>query len=344
MLGISQLDILIFTHAHSDHIGGGVTIINQLNPKKIYYKEIDLYAYENKHPDEVIYKQAKMFEEILLTARNKGCELIKVATNGFEIKINEYENLKFYNMQTDINKTLNELSMMNLYSFKGSKTLFAGDCPFYEAKQFLSSMGLTNNCLKHLKMAHHGGSGSVDLEYLTITRPRTAFFTGYSIPVEKNLLMCKYVCNCKTYTALWGETFYCSFLVTQTGVIPNTNTREEYCSNELFTLDNSEYHFINSNGECVNFGIVNFLGNDYLINNYNKYIPKVDFGWGTYKGNEYCFRSDGRVVKNQWVKSNSTDSWYYVGNNGIALMDCKQVIGNVEYTFESSGRAVPSPI
>lgn len=158
--GIKNIEGLIITHFDSDHAGGAVDLINNLNIKNVYVNSLNDKSYlANK-----IYSCAKCKKNIhILLVKNdetiysEGNLKIKEFDAGFKGK--EFEN---------------ENSIITLISDKDFDELFMGDAgieAFERIKNYLPGK------VEVLKVGHHGAKNSVNQSFLDRINPEIAIIS-----------------------------------------------------------------------------------------------------------------------------------------------------------------------
>jgi len=93
--GKVNIEFVLGTHAHSDHIGGFDTVINhpQINVKTAYlkpYREEDIFVYERKRWD-----NREVYEQMLSAVKQNGVELVE-AFDNFKLPLGDFS-LTFFN-------------------------------------------------------------------------------------------------------------------------------------------------------------------------------------------------------------------------------------------------------
>lgn len=160
--GIKNVEGLIITHFDSDHAGGAVDLINNLNIKNIYVNSLN----DKSKLAKKIYSCAKCKKNIhILLAKNnetvysegdlKIKEFIAGGVNGSE----EFEN---------------ENSIITLVSNKDFNELFMGDAgieAFDRIKNYLPKN------IEVLKVGHHGAKNVVNKEFLDRINPQIAIIS-----------------------------------------------------------------------------------------------------------------------------------------------------------------------
>lgn len=152
-LNINDIDILVGTHPHEDHIGGLPDIINSLEIGKIYLPNATTTT--------------KIFEKLLDT----------IEENNYKItvpKINEEFNLNNMNFKVIYTGTdesdLNNTSIVLKLEYGKTSYLFTGDATKPTEEKILDK-DITSDVLK---IGHHGSSYSTTEEFLNKVNPKYA--------------------------------------------------------------------------------------------------------------------------------------------------------------------------
>lgn len=158
--GIKNIEGLIITHFDSDHAGGAVDLIDNLNIKNVYVNSLN----DKSNLAKKIYTcvECKKNTHILLAKNNEvmyseGNLKIRDFVGGF--KGEEFEN---------------ENSIITLISDKNFDELFMGDAgieAFERIKNYLPKN------IEVLKVGHHGAKNSVNKEFLDRINPQTAIIS-----------------------------------------------------------------------------------------------------------------------------------------------------------------------
>ena len=138
--GIQQIDYLIGTHIHEDHIGGIIDIVNNIQVEKIFmpYNEKDNSEFYNK------VKKAIKSKDLLIETLKETDELSLGENLVFKI---------LYVDNTEPTKA-NNASIVAQLTYAKQKYLFMGDAE-KEVENKLISKGLLED-VDVLKVGHHG--------------------------------------------------------------------------------------------------------------------------------------------------------------------------------------------
>ena len=152
-LGYGEIDILIATHPHADHIGGMAHIIKNFDIDKFYMPKVS--------------HNTKTFEGMLRAAESKG---LKVHTAKAGVNLITEEKLSA-DMLSPINisyKDLNNFSTVVMLTYGDTKFLFMGDAEA-QVEEMLGDVSADV-----LKVGHHGSSTSSRKAFLERVSPKYA--------------------------------------------------------------------------------------------------------------------------------------------------------------------------
>lgn len=159
--GIKKLDYVIFSHFDSDHAGGLIYILENLNVKNV------IIGIQNE--DSYLYR--KMLEIV----NEKNINLILI-DNPKIIKIdNVYLDFIWPIKNELINENkLNNNSLVFRLIYKDIKIMFTGDIEEIAEKKIIEIYNKSNNRLKAdiLKIAHHGSDTSSIDSFLEKVNPK----------------------------------------------------------------------------------------------------------------------------------------------------------------------------
>ncbi len=155
-LKINDIDIVIGTHPHEDHIGGMSYIIDSFDIGKIYLPDVT--------------SNAKFFEKLLDSIESKDYK-ISIPKIGEKIKLN---NLVFNVLSVDDNdKNINDCSIVLKLNYLDTKYLFMGDASKSVEKKLLDK----DIKADVIKIGHHGSSYSSSKKFLESVNPNIAIIS-----------------------------------------------------------------------------------------------------------------------------------------------------------------------
>ncbi len=154
--GIKNIECLIITHFDSDHSGGAVDLIKDLNIKIVYVNSL--------------YNKSRLAREIYSASKSK----LKLARNN-EIIYKE-KNLTIRNFIADVknSESENENSIITLISDKDFDQLFMGDggiIAFDKIKSYLPDN------IEILKVGHHGAKNVLNQNLLSRIKPEVSIIS-----------------------------------------------------------------------------------------------------------------------------------------------------------------------
>lgn len=156
--GIKNIQGFIITHFDSDHAGGAVDLIENLNIKNVYVNSLN----DKSHLAKKIYRTAKNKTNLVLAKNNEVIYRedklsIKTFLAGLKSEENENEN-----------------SVITLVSDNSFEELFMGDAgvvAFDKIKKHLPKN------IEVLKVGHHGAKNVVDKKFLDAINPQIAIIS-----------------------------------------------------------------------------------------------------------------------------------------------------------------------
>jgi beta-lactamase superfamily II metal-dependent hydrolase len=163
--GIKQIDYMIATHNHKDHIGSLDRVIKEFEVKNILVSngKLDTKAYYE-------FIDAMDFKSIIP----------KIPSEGELIVLGEDSYIKIYN--TKGGTYTNDESLITLYCNGTDKFLFAGDAEKTTEERVLEKMEKVDV----LKIGHHGSASSTTEIFLDKLKPQYAVITNSESNVYAN--------------------------------------------------------------------------------------------------------------------------------------------------------------
>lgn len=154
--GVKQLDVVVGTHPHADHIGGLDTVINYFPVKKIYMPK----AINN----------TKSFRDVLTAVKDKGLK-VTTAKAGVALPL-EGTDACFIAPVEDTYESLNNYSAVIKLDYGSQSFLLTGDAEAESEAQILNSGAALKSAV--LKVGHHGSSTSTSAKFLKAAAPQYA--------------------------------------------------------------------------------------------------------------------------------------------------------------------------
>jgi competence protein ComEC len=172
-LGHSNIDYLIATHPHADHIGGMTTVVNGLSIGKIYMPKVAQIT--------------KVYENLLLAIKSKGLT-VNTAKAGINILKIGSLNIDMIAPVDTLYSDINDYSAVIKITYGSNSFLFMGDA------QALSEGQITANVKADvLKVGHHGSNTSTSSKFLSRVSPKYAVIevgkgNSYGHPASATLI------------------------------------------------------------------------------------------------------------------------------------------------------------
>lgn len=161
--GFTKIDTVIISHFDNDHIGGILTLMEELKVGKVYIsKQIENSTNYQKFLEIVNTKKIKVYE---VKAGNRIC-----------IDKNLYFDVLWpMEKQITTNVLNNNAIVCNLH-YRNFSMLFTGDIEEIAEQDILNLYSENQNLLKAdiLKVGHHGSKTSSTEKFLNLVKPRTA--------------------------------------------------------------------------------------------------------------------------------------------------------------------------
>lgn len=156
-LGIKNINYLIATHPHEDHIGGLDVILKNFKVESVYAPKIITTTTD--------------FKDIIFEL-NKESKRINIAEKGLTINLDDRSYLNFLSPEDKKYDNINNYSTVIKLNYGNISFLFTGDSEILIENMLLSS----NNNLSAdiLKVGHHGSKTSTSKEFLKKVAPKYA--------------------------------------------------------------------------------------------------------------------------------------------------------------------------
>ncbi len=161
-LGVTQIDIVIATHPHPDHVGGLTEVLQRIPVSKIY-----MNGQSEATPE---------YERFMAAVTTTGVECQQIG-RGDVITIGDLVFTVLSPLVIDPAQ-INNNSLVLRMIYRNTSFLFTADIDDGAEYQILGSGATIGSDI--IKLGHHGGSGSSSTEFLNAVDPTMAIYsTGY---------------------------------------------------------------------------------------------------------------------------------------------------------------------
>ena len=178
--GVKELEFMILTHAHVDHTGNAIKILNNINVKELYIKPYDK-EYSNDRENEW---NAQNYNEIIELANEKNITIHqRLIEEDRKLELGDLK-LEIYNGEIETDKNgkrviynNNNCDSLGILLTKGNiKCFLAGDInnDHDTEDRLLKEIGKVDI----LKLGHHGYAGSNTKDYMETLNPEVAIITN----------------------------------------------------------------------------------------------------------------------------------------------------------------------
>lgn len=159
--GIGQIDLAVISHGHLDHYGGLVSLLNNIQIKKI------ITVAGNG--------DSETYLDLLKQIQAKGIPF-EYAQDGSVMPLSPELKLIFWQPVSDQHESLNDQSLVVQLIHDQVKVLFSGDIEALAESHLLQNPGFVPQH-QILKVPHHGSHSSSTSEFLTQVQPIDAIMS-----------------------------------------------------------------------------------------------------------------------------------------------------------------------
>jgi competence protein ComEC len=291
-LGINQIDVIVGTHAHEDHIGGLSYVINAFQVGKIYF------------PKQT--STTKTFENFVMAAKNKGLTFTAPVV-GETFKVGNATCTILAPNGTSYSDS-NDYSIVLKVQYGSNSFLLTGDAEAVSEKEMLNKE--LNLKADVLKVSHHGSRSSTTDAFLNAVNPKYAIISvgkdnNYGHPTTEVLTRLNNRGIATYRTDLQG-----TIIATSNGSSISFNTNPSgggvVVKNGWIQENGKWYYYLNNN---LKTGWLADGGKWYFMNSNGAMAT----GWVADGGYWYYLNSSGAMATG-WIQSGG--KWYYLYGNG----------------------------
>lgn len=161
-LGIKNLDYIIATHPHEDHIGGMAKVIKSFNIGKFYAPNV--------------IHNSNSFENMVLELKNKKLKINVIKKGmGNDINLGDNTKVEVFSPISNTYDNLNNYSPIMKITYGNTSFLFTGDAESEVENQVLQdNVDIKSNVLK---VGHHGSSSSTSEIFFDAVSPNLSIIS-----------------------------------------------------------------------------------------------------------------------------------------------------------------------
>jgi competence protein ComEC len=156
-----ELDYMVLTHPHEDHIGGADDILSAVSVKRIIMPDAS--------------SESKTFSKLLDAIEVSGAEVIE-AVSGDEYEIDGIR-LTILAPNSASYSNTNDYSVVTRLEYGGFSVMFTGDAETASENEILDTYGASMLKCTLLKAGHHGSSTSTSESFLKAVSPEAAIIS-----------------------------------------------------------------------------------------------------------------------------------------------------------------------
>lgn len=358
--GVTELDFIILTHAHSDHMGAADEIIAAFDVEKVYARE-----YDDKYITEAtrLWDNQYVYDKMVAAATKYGVELIQnfdeentsFAFEDLRIQIKNYETDYEDDGETRQSKwDDNENSLGVLVTDSYDHTVFlAGDIDNIDGDEDKLALDPELASVTVLKIGHHGYTGSNTVDYLNALNPQ------YTVVTNSRYMMDEQVYQ--RLVDLGTQIYYvmsCKEGITLDVPKIEFTREEEYSGWEYDSGLDKTYYYVEGakirdcvkeiDGKTCRFRKDGSIYNAEFYQDpttrawyyYAKGGAQVKSDWVLYKNEYYYMDAQGKMVAKQWITSKGKK--YYLKADGAMLRSGWHTVDGKLYYFNDSGALATS--
>lgn len=156
--GVEEIEYVVLTHPHEDHIGGADGVINKYIVKHVMMPDVS--------------SDTITFERVLEAIDKHDVDMI-VPKPGGEFSVDGVS-LRILAPLSSSYRDLNNYSIVMRVSYGSTSVIFTGDAEALSEKEMLKKYSDSDLRSNILKVGHHGSVSSTTLEFLNAVSPEIA--------------------------------------------------------------------------------------------------------------------------------------------------------------------------
>ena len=181
--GLEKLIYVVMTHPDADHIGGLLSVLNEIEVDTVYRPKVYTQEeYNNLNTTEnLMISTTNTYNQVLSLIKEKGCQEI-FSERGLNLNLGGCD-LEFLSPELNYYTSTNNISAVIMLTYQTKKFLFTGDADSQIEQTLLSQYGEELQA-DVLKVAHHGSNSSSSIEFLEVVSPE---YSVLSVAQNKDL-------------------------------------------------------------------------------------------------------------------------------------------------------------
>jgi glucan-binding YG repeat protein/beta-lactamase superfamily II metal-dependent hydrolase len=201
--GKKVIDYVIITHAHSDHIGGLASVLDNFKVKKVYLPDIAVmknwylkakFTTNNYANIQMMKTDYEVYQDAVKAMKDKDIEFTNTKKGEF---IDKDKILQFVESDKNFGPIgadkdtadywgINENSAIVYLNYGDLQELFAADMEWNSEKDFWTNDLLSGNKVDVLKVPHHGHDTSSTSDFIQYLSPSIGIISRDEASIEKN--------------------------------------------------------------------------------------------------------------------------------------------------------------
>lgn len=160
---VRELDLVVATHPHSDHIGSMPEVLEEFPARELLFGNVP----------EKLTPTSRIYEKLLDEIDSKSIPVTEAAP-GLQYDLGGGAQITVLGPVSDDADDLNNTSVVFRLDYGSTAFLFTGDAEKASEREILASPLRTRLRADVLKLGHHGSSTSTTREWLDAVRPKIA--------------------------------------------------------------------------------------------------------------------------------------------------------------------------